>query len=129
MRRYETVYIIDSGIEPEKMEAIGNRLKELVAGLGGKVVEERNWGKRRLAFEIKKKQYGNYYIVNYDAPAEAIQEIERFLRLNQNVLRYLTVFLSARILKKIELDEERKKREEEKALEASQTSNKNEERS
>jgi len=127
MRRYETIYIVDSNLEPEKIEAIGNRVKEFVNSLGGKMVEERSWGKRRLAYEIKKRQYGTYVILNYEAPMDAIQEIERFLRLNQYVLRFLTVFLSNRILRNINLDAERVKREEEKALEAAQITIKGEE--
>ncbi len=127
MRRYETIYIVDSNLEAEKIDAINSRLREFITSLEGRVIEEANWGKRSLSFEIKKRQYGTYVILSYEAPGEAVAEIERFLKLNQNVLRYLTIFISTRTLKKIDLDEARRLRDEERALLATQMSNKSEE--
>ena len=127
MRRYETVYVVDSSLEADKIEAVGKRVAEIIAAFNGSIIEETNWGKRRLAFEIKHRQYGNYVILNYEADNQVVAELERYLKLNQNVLRYLTIYLDPKTLKKIAADDARKKREEEKALEASLMTNKNEE--
>ena len=127
VRRYETVYIVDSNLEQDKLDAIASRVNEIIKGVDGKVVDEVNWGKKRLAYEINKRQYGNYFIINFDATGEAVDEVERYLRLNPSVLRYLTIHLDQNTLRRIRLDEQRRKREEEKALEASQMVSKNDE--
>ena len=127
MRRYETTCIIDGALEPEKIEEISKRTSEIITNAGGVIIEEKHWGKRRLAYEIKKRQYGYYIILTFEAEGNIVEEIERFFRLNQYVLRYLSILLTTKDLKNIRLDEERKKREEEKALELSQAMNKSEE--
>lgn len=126
MRRYETTFIIDGSLEQDKIEAICQRAFEIITGAGGNIIEEKHWGKRRLAYEIQKRQYGYYIILNFEAPGTVIEELERYFRLNQFVLRYLTLLLDSKTLKMIELEEERKKIEEEKALQLSQAMNKNE---
>ena len=126
MRRYETTYIIDSAIEPERIESIVEKVKEIIGKYSGQIIEEKRWGKRRLTYEIQKRQYGYYIITDYQAEGAVVAELERFFRLNQYVLRYLTIHLDSRSLKLIELDEERKRLEEAKALEAAQAINKSE---
>ena len=127
MRRYETTYIVDGALEPEKIEEISKRTNEIITNAGGNIIEEKHWGKRRLAYEIQKRQYGHYTILTFEAEGNIIEEIERFFRLNQYVLRYLSIHLTTKDLRNIKSDEERKKREEEKALELSQAMNKSEE--
>jgi small subunit ribosomal protein S6 len=127
MRRYETTYIVDSAIEPDKIEAINQRALEIIAKYEGKIIEEKRWGKRRLAFEIDKRQYGYYIILNYEAQGAVVSELERFFHLNSNVLRYLTIQLNNKDLKLMAEDQERKRLEEEKALAAAQALNKSEE--
>ena len=124
MRRYETTYIIDSTLEPDKIEGITGRVSDIISRFKGKIIGEKRWGKRRLAYEIDKRQYGYYILVNYEAESAVVAELERFLRLNQYVLRYLTIHFNQRELKLIELDEERKRKEEEQALAAVQATNK-----
>jgi small subunit ribosomal protein S6 len=127
MRRYETTYIIDGNLEQDKVDEISKRVLEIIANAGGKLIEEKSWGKRRLAYEIKKRQYGHYIILNYEAPSSLVEELERFFRINQFILRYLSIYQDQRMLKLIILDEERKRKEEEKALELTQAMNKSEE--
>lgn len=126
MRRYETVHVIDSTLEPERIESIISRVNEIITKDDGKIIEEKRWGKRRLVYEINKRQYGYYTILNYNAPTTVVQELEKFFRINQYVLRYLTIHLDSKEQKLIEQDEERKRREEEKAHEATQVNNKSE---
>ena len=127
MRRYEVTYIIDSAIEPERIDSIIERSNEIISKFNGKIVDEKKWGKRRLAYEIDKRQYGYYVITNFDADSAVVPELEKFFRMNQYILRYMTIHLDPKELKLIELDEERKRIEEEKALEAAQANNKSEE--
>ena len=126
MRRYETVHVIDSTLEPERIESIISRVNEIVTKGGGTIIDEKRWGKRRLTYEINKRQYGYYTILNYNAPTSVVQELEKFFRINQYVLRYLTIHIDSKELKLIEQDEERRKIEEEKALEAAQANSKSE---
>lgn len=127
MRRYETTYIIDGSLEQDKIEAITQRVNEIITNSGGNIVEENTWGKKRLAYEIQKRQYGYYIILNFDAEGSVIEEMEKFFRLNQFILRYLTILMTERDLKNISAEVDRKKREEEKALQLSQAMNKSEE--
>ena len=126
MRRYETVHVIDSTLEPERIESIISRVNEIVTKGEGTIIDEKRWGKRRLTYEINKRQYGYYTILNYNAPTSVVQELEKFFRINQYVLRYLTIHIDSKELKLIEQDEERRKIEEEKALEAAQANSKSE---
>jgi len=126
MRRYETVHVIDSTLEPERIESIISRVNEIVTKGEGTIIDQKRWGKRRLTYEINKRQYGYYTILNYNAPTSVVQELEKFFRINQYVLRYLTIHIDSKELKLIEQDEERRKIEEEKALEAAQANSKSE---
>ncbi|MBL7192141.1 30S ribosomal protein S6 [bacterium] len=114
MRQYETTFIIDSALDPDKIEAVVTRSVEVITNSGGELFETTHWGKRRLAYEIDKRQYGYYVILSYRAAGEAVQELERTFRINQNILRYLTIYFDDKILRKIRQEETRmKKREEE----------------
>ena len=113
MRHYETTFIVDSSLDPEKIESIIDKSSEIITRLGGEIVEIKHWGKRRLAYEIAKRQYGYYVIFNYRAPGEVIKELERTFRLNQNILRYLTIYLDEKTLRLIAGEEERKRKKEE----------------
>jgi len=127
VNKYETTYIIDGSLEQDKIDGITQRVREIVTNSGGVIIEEKFWLKRRLAYEIQKRQYGHYVILNFDAEGSVVEEMERFFRMNQFILRYLSLHLSERDLKNIALDNERRKREEEKALQMSQATNKSEE--
>lgn len=127
MRRYETTYIVDGSLEPEKIDEICKRVRDIITGTGGIIIEEKQWGKRRLAYEIQKRQYGHYVILNYDAAGTVVEEVERYFRINQFILRYLSIYQTTKDIKNINLSAERKKREEEKALEQAQAANKTEE--
>lgn len=126
MRRYETTYLIDGSLEQDKIDAITQRVNEIITNSGGNIVEVKTWGKKRLAYEIQKRQYGYYIILDFDAEGSVIEEMEKFFRLNQFILRYLTILLTERDLKNISAEVDRKKREEEKALQLSQAMNKSE---
>ena len=93
MNKYELVYIIDPAVEEEARKGLVERFNALVADNGGTVDKVEEWGKRRLAYAIDYKTEGYYVLVTMQAPAELPKEIERNLRINENVLRSLVIKL------------------------------------
>ena len=94
MNRYELTYIIDTALEEEARKELIEKVSALIAQNGGKVEKiDETWGKRRLAYPINDKPEGYYVLVTMQAPAELPKEIERNLRINENVLRSLVIKL------------------------------------
>jgi small subunit ribosomal protein S6 len=88
---YESVYIARPDISATQVEALTQRLTEIVETNGGKVTKNEYWGLKNLAYRIKKNRKGHYSLLNIDAPSDALSELERNMRLSEDVLRYLTV--------------------------------------
>ena len=94
MNRYELTYIIDTALEEEARKELIEKISSLIAQNGGEVEKvDETWGKRRLAYAINDKPEGYYVLVTMQAPAELPKEIERNLRINENVLRSLVIKL------------------------------------
>ena len=91
MNQYEVMYVIDAGIDETTRTNLINRMSERVTQNGGKVDRVDEWGKRRLAYPINYKTEGYYVLMYITAPSELPRELERRLKINENVLRYLTV--------------------------------------
>ena len=92
MNRYELTYIIDTALEEEARKELIEKISSLIAQNGGEVEKvDETWGKRRLAYPINDKPEGYYVLVTMQAPAELPKEIERNLRINENVLRSLVI--------------------------------------
>jgi small subunit ribosomal protein S6 len=95
MRNYEMYLVIDADAEEEEAAAIVERATQLItAGHGdtsGEVTQQEARGKRRLAYPIKKKLNGLDFLLTFETPPEALPELERFLKLDEQVLRYLLV--------------------------------------
>lgn len=96
MRRYETILILDPELGGEQRAPILDRIRETIAREGGTLVRIEEWGTRRMAYAIRKKERGWYARIDYCAGAAAVSEIERFCRIDERVLRYLTVLLDSR---------------------------------
>lgn len=95
-REYETVFILDPGLEEPKVNEEVERAAALIRDHGGTVDEIERWGRRRLAYEIGRKRDGVYTLLRYHAEGPAVKELERRLRLNESVLRALTVVVDPR---------------------------------
>ena len=93
MRRYETFVIIDPDISQEQREPVLERVKELITQQDGFLVYEDVWGDRKLAYEIKKKARGFYVRFDYCGLAPLVNEIERYFRIDDRALKYMTVVL------------------------------------
>ncbi|OHC80412.1 MAG: 30S ribosomal protein S6 [Rhodospirillales bacterium RIFCSPLOWO2_12_FULL_67_15] len=91
MTYYENVFIARQDISQPQAEALGEAFAKVVTDLGGKVTKREYWGLRNLAFRIKKNRKGHYLLLNIDGPAAAVHEMERQMRINEDVVRYLTV--------------------------------------
>ncbi len=98
MRTYESVIVIDSLLKSEEIEAIIEKVERIINNNGGQIVEIDRWGKKRLAYEIKKRQYGYYVDFIFQGPGNLIYVLEREYGLDENILRYLTVHLNKRAL-------------------------------
>ena len=91
MNQYEVMYVIDTNIDETTRTNLINRMSERVAQNGGKVDRVDEWGKRRLAYPINYKTEGYYVLMYITAPSELPRELERRMKINENILRYLTV--------------------------------------
>lgn len=97
MRHYETTYILRPNLGEEQFSEIIDRTNTIVTDDKGAIVAFDRWGMKKLAYEIKKETQGYYVYMNYAAPGSTIQEIERIFRIDDRVLRYLTVKLADEI--------------------------------
>jgi small subunit ribosomal protein S6 len=91
-RVYELVIIFDPGLEDEKIEGKVKKLEERLTAGGGRIEEILRWGKRRLAFAIKKKESGNYRVLKFVSMPGQLEDLERALKLDEEVLRHLIVY-------------------------------------
>lgn len=88
---YETVFIARQDISGAQVETLTEQFTQIVADQGGEVKKRESWGLRNLAFRIHKNRKGHYVLFNLDAPPAAVIELERNMRINEDVLRYLTI--------------------------------------
>lgn len=88
--------IIDPRPADEEVAALLTQLSEQVTSLGAEVIKMENWGKRRLAYDIRKQREGTYAVLEVSAEPSTIKEFERQLRLNENVLRFLSTRVPVR---------------------------------
>ena len=95
MALYEHMLIARQDISAQAVDALATHLKTIVETEGGKVEKQEYWGLRTLAFRIKKNRKGHYVLLNLNAPAKAVFELERQLKINEDVLRFLTVRVEA----------------------------------
>jgi small subunit ribosomal protein S6 len=93
MRRYETIVIVDPDLGEEQRGPVFDRIRELIPQKGGLLVEFDEWGGRKLAYEIKKKQRGYYVRVDYCGGGDLVDEMERQFRIDDRVMKYMTVLL------------------------------------
>ena len=94
MRRYETFVIIDPDLSQEQREPLVGRVEELITQMDGFLVKTDDWGERKLAYDIKKKGRGYYVRFDYCGLAPLVNEIERFFRIDDRALKYMTVLLN-----------------------------------
>ena len=91
MPYYETVFIARQDLSTAQVDELAKNFAKIITDNGGKVHKTENWGLKSLAYRIKKNRKGHYVLIESDTPPAALHEMERNLRLNEDILRYLTV--------------------------------------
>ena len=91
MRRYEVMIIIPDTLEEDAAKDVFEWAKDVLANEGGQLLDEAWWGRRKLAYEINKRDYGFYGVLDFQAGTDAVTELERQLKISDNVVRFKTV--------------------------------------
>ncbi|MDY6863869.1 MAG: 30S ribosomal protein S6 [Thermodesulfobacteriota bacterium] len=91
MKGYETVVIVNPDVEDEYVDTVKNKLTKAVEDLKGKMIKLDMWGKKKLAYNIKKCTKGYYFILFFLGTVQLVKEIERILRYDEKILRYMIV--------------------------------------
>lgn len=90
---YETVFIARQDLGTPQVEELTKQFSEIITKAGGKITKVEPWGLRNLAYRVKKNRKGHYVLIESDTPAEAVIEMERNMRINEDILRYMTIRL------------------------------------
>ncbi len=106
--QYELTYVISGVVQQNQVDDIVRKVNHLVESNGGDVLEVDEWGNQRLAYEIDRKRSGYYVNMYFQAPGSLIERLERELQINDDVLRYLTLRMDAKMKRHYE---KRKQRE------------------
>jgi len=118
MPYYEHVLIARPDISPQQVDAMIEDVIKTLGEQGGKVTKNEYWGLRNLSYRVNKNRKGHYCLLNIDAPAPAVHELERRARINEDVMRYLTVRVEkldeepSPVLARRDRDEKRRQRRE-----------------
>lgn len=91
MRNYETIFVMNPSLEEEAVKALIEKFKGLIENAGGTVENVDFWGKRRLAYEIKKVNEGIYTLFNFKANAELPKELDRVFKITDGIIRHIIV--------------------------------------
>ena len=91
MPYYESVFIARQDISGTQVDSLTESLTNIIQEGGGQVTKKESWGLRNLAYKIKKNRKGHFVLLNIDGPSDAVLEMERNMRINEDVIRYLTV--------------------------------------
>ncbi len=91
MNQYETVFILTPVLSDDQMKEAVNKFKSVLTDVGAEIINEENWGLKKLAYPIQKKSTGFYVLIEFKAEPESILTLETAYRRDERVLRYLTV--------------------------------------
>ena len=91
MNKYELAVVVSAKLEDDARTATVEKVKEYITRFGGTITNVDEWGKKKLAYDIQKMSEGFYYFIQFDAEANCPAELERHVRIMENVLRYLCV--------------------------------------
>ncbi|MCM3441920.1 30S ribosomal protein S6 [Metabacillus halosaccharovorans] len=91
MRKYEVMYIIRPNIEDEAKKALVERFNNVLSENGAEVAEAKEWGKRRLAYEINDFRDGYYMLLQVNSEAAAVQEFDRLAKISEDIIRHIVI--------------------------------------
>mgnify|MGYP001199735525 CR=1 FL=1 len=98
-RVYETTFIVNATLDDAQIDQVIERFREFVTKNEAEIRTLDKWGRKRLAYPIQKKNNGYYAVCEFSAPAEIVAKLERYYHLDENIMRFLTVQLSEKMLK------------------------------
>ncbi len=99
---YESAVMINAALDDDQIEGVISRIKETITNNGGEIRDIENWGRKRLAYVVKKSKVGYYVIFRFNAPSSVVSKLERFYLLDEHVLRFLTITLDSDAIEHIE---------------------------
>ncbi|WP_062238071.1 30S ribosomal protein S6 [Fictibacillus sp. FJAT-27399] len=91
MKKYEIMYIVRPNLEEDALTSVKERAKTILTDNGAEIANEKEMGKKRLAYEINDHRDGYYTLLSVNAPVEAINEFDRLMKINEDVLRFMTI--------------------------------------
>jgi small subunit ribosomal protein S6 len=97
-REYETIYVLRQDVDADSADKVATRVADVVARENGKLVKVETWGRRKLAYTVAKQRRGIYYYLKYLGGGAVVTELERNLRMLDNVLKFQTVLLRGDVL-------------------------------
>lgn len=95
MRKYEIMYVVQPTIEEDAKKALVERFDSVLTENGSEIIESKEWGKRRLAYEINDFREGYYQLVTLNATEEALNEFTRLANINEDIIRHMAIRLDA----------------------------------
>jgi len=101
-KMYESAILINAALEDNQIQSIISHVKELISSNDGEITDVEDWGRKRLAYMIKKSKIGYYIIFQFNAYPQIISTLEKFYKLDENILRYLNIKLTTNALEQIE---------------------------
>jgi small subunit ribosomal protein S6 len=113
MPLYEHVFLARQDLGPQQVEEFTNQYKAIIEGMGGKVAKTEYWGVKSLSYRIRKNRKAHMTLFNIEAPAPALAEMERQMRLSEDIIRYLTIRVDeleegpSAMMRKVDRDRER----------------------
>jgi small subunit ribosomal protein S6 len=96
MRKYETIFILDPDLEDEQALSVIEKVKGIITQTNGEILKVEDWGKRKLAYEVKKKAKGHYLLIQFSGSPALLSELERNFRVMDAVIKYQSVRLDER---------------------------------
>jgi small subunit ribosomal protein S6 len=96
MRKYECFIIIDADLPDDAIAGADEKIKNVVAGNGGAVLDYVPWGKKKLAYPVKKRTRGHYVLMEFAGESKLVAELERNMRLDERILKFITVMIQDR---------------------------------
>jgi small subunit ribosomal protein S6 len=91
LKRYETLFIVQIDLPADEINSIIDRYRAIVTALKGTIIKAEKWGKRRLAYEIRKQSNGFYVLLDFAGKSAIIDELERNLKIDDKVLKFMTI--------------------------------------
>lgn len=98
MRKYETIFISNSDLQEKRQKELFEKAQAVVTQKDGVIIDFDVWGNKKLAYEIKKKSHGTYVCMSYGGNGTVVDELERIFRLDDNILKFMTILKEENVI-------------------------------